>query len=148
MNRKLLALILALMTLAALLVPSAQASGVIMYVYTENGGSLNVRRDPIVTNNIIGKLNYGQAVSVRITMANGWACIDWNGTDTSVAYVQSRYLSWTVPTTRPVTPTPAPAPITPDSSEESSCVGVSIISGGRFFIIVRSSVGLSIGFER
>lgn len=110
MNRKLLALILALMTLAALLVPSAQASGVIMYVYTENGGSLNVRRDPIVTNNIIGKLNYGQAVSVRITMANGWACIDWNGTDTSVAYVQSRYLSWTVPTTRPVTPTPAPAP--------------------------------------
>ena len=110
MNRKLLALVLALITLAAVLIPAAQASGTIMYVYTENGGTLNVRRDPIVTDNVIGKLNYGQAVSVRITMANGWACIDWNGKDTSVAYVQSRYLSWTVPTYRPVTPTPAPAP--------------------------------------
>jgi Bacterial SH3 domain. len=110
MQKKLIALILILTTLAALCIPAAQASGVIMYVYTENGGKLNVRRDPLVANNVIAQIPYGQAVSVRITMANGWACIDWAGADTSVAYVQSRYLSWTVPTYHPVTPTPAPVP--------------------------------------
>ena len=110
MSKRFLTLAVAAALAVAMIIPATSLAQYSMWVYTENGGSLNVRRDPIVTNNIIGKLNYGQAVSVRITMANGWACIDWNGTDTSVAYVQSRYLSWTVPTSRLVTPTPAPAP--------------------------------------
>ena len=63
-----------------------------MYVYTDNGGSLNVRNDPMVGDNLIGKLNFGSAVNVRLTMASGWACIDFAAGDGGVGYVQSRFL--------------------------------------------------------
>ena len=37
-----------------------------MYVYTENGGPLNVRSDPRTGDNVIGQLEYGTAVYVTV----------------------------------------------------------------------------------
>lgn len=93
MTKRLLSLALIAMMMA-LLIPAvvvAQDEWT-MYVYTDNGKSLNVRRDPSMGNNIIGSLNYGDAVSVRMTSAKGWATIVWAGGDGYVAYVQSRFL--------------------------------------------------------
>ena len=98
MTKRLLTLTLAAMLLAAMLIPAvASADGATMYVVTDNKGSLNVRRDPMVAQNVIGRLNYGQKVTVRMTLASGWTCIDYAAGDGQVAYVQSRFLSWTMP---------------------------------------------------
>lgn len=98
MMKRLLTLTMAALLLAVTLMPAlATAEGTTMYVVTDNKGSLNVRRDPMVANNVIGRLNYGQPVSVRLTTSNGWACIDYASGDGQVAYVQSRFLSWTAP---------------------------------------------------
>jgi len=80
--------------MVAMLIPAAAfaQNEWTMYVYTDNGKSLNVRRYPSTGDNIIGSLKYGDAVSVRMTSANGWATIDWSGGDGYVAYVQSRFL--------------------------------------------------------
>ena len=94
MIKKILSLALAVM-LAASLMPAfsmAASSSWTMYVYTDNGKTLNVRSDPATGNNVIGRLNYGAAVSVRMTMASGWACIDYPSGMGGVAYVQSRFL--------------------------------------------------------
>ena len=77
--------------MVAMFIPSfASADG--WYVYTDDGKSLNVRSEPMKGDNIIGSLKYGDSVSVRMTMANGWAVIDWVHADNYVAYVQSRFL--------------------------------------------------------
>lgn len=79
-----------------------------MYVYTENGKSLNVRSTPYVGNNIIGYAPYRSSVQVIRFLDNGWACIAWYGGE---AYVQSRFLQWYQPDPyTPVTPTATPAP--------------------------------------
>ena len=94
MPKRLLSLALVAI-MAAMLLPAVVASADewTMYVFTDNGHTLNVRRDPMTGDNIIGQLKYGEAVSVRMTSANGWATIDWAAGDGYVAYVQSRYLS-------------------------------------------------------
>ena len=92
MTKRFLSLLMMTMLLLTLFAPAAGAEDWIMYVYTENGKSLNVRSDPMVANNVIGGIPYGEAVSVRMTLASGWACIDWAAGDGYVAYVQSRYL--------------------------------------------------------
>jgi len=93
MTKRLLSLALAAMLLAMLIPAMSVAEDEwTMYVYTDNGKSLNVRRDPTTGNNIIGSLKYGEAVSVRMTSANGWATIVWASGDGFVAYVQSRFL--------------------------------------------------------
>ena len=87
-------------------------NGWIMFVYTENGGSLNVRSSMSTSNNsnIIGHLPYGAVVQV-FNYYSGWAMINYNNTN---AYVMSRYLVYNQPvgpaTPTPVVPTPAPAP--------------------------------------
>ena len=93
MNRKWAALALAAMMLALTIPLGVSADGErIMYVYTDNGKSLHVRQDPMIGNNIIAELAYGEAVSVRMTSASGWATIDWINGYGGVAYVMSRYL--------------------------------------------------------
>ncbi len=81
-----------------------------MYVYTDNGKTLNVRSDPMTGNNVIGSLKYGEAVSVRMTFANGWACIDWASGAGYVAYVQSRFLVSSKPASRTPVATPVSTP--------------------------------------
>ena len=116
MARKLIALALAVV-MAALLIPAVVAadSGWIMYVYTDNGKTLNVRRDPMVADNIIGQLKFGEAVSVRMTTSNGWACIDWSSGE--VAYVQSRFLVNSQPGIRPAPSGGGTAPATTDAAK-------------------------------
>ncbi len=92
------------------MLPAAQAEST-MYVYTENRGSLNVRSSERVENNVVGRLDYGAAVSV-ITTYNGWALIRYSWTSggytSEFAYVQSRYLVKDKPGGRTV-PTPVPS---------------------------------------
>ena len=108
MTKRIVSLLLAAV-IAAMLVPSFAGAEWIMYVYTDDGKTLNVRSDPSVGNNLLGRLNYGSAVSVRMTSANGWACIDYNApANGNVAYVQTRFLVSTKPTPKPVTPSVDP----------------------------------------
>lgn len=86
-------------------------STTIMYVYTDNRKSLNVRSAPYVGNNIIGTASFGSAVNVKRFLDNGWACIQWKSS--VEAYVQTRYLQWDQPsvvTAVPVTPVVTAAP--------------------------------------
>ena len=88
------------------------ADSMIMYVYTDNGQGLNVRRSPFVGNNIIGLAPYGSEVHVIRFLNNGWACIEWD--NYTEAYVQSRFLQWYKPGTN-VTPTAPAAPTAPNT---------------------------------
>ena len=109
MTKRIVSLLLAAMMMAMLIPSLAVAQDEwTMYVYTDNGGSLNVRRDPSTGDNIIGTLKYGDTVSVRMTMASGWACIVWASGDGFVAYVQSRFLVPYKPAPK-TNPTPKPA---------------------------------------
>ena len=65
-----------------------------MYVYTENGGKLNVRREPASGDNVIGQLEYGQSVSVEgpVPFLPDWYCIRYNKGNNGLAYVMARYL--------------------------------------------------------
>ena len=76
-----------------------------MYVYTKNGGPLNVRSDPRTGNNVIGQLEYGAAVYVTV-FDGDWCGIKYNHV---IGWVQSRFLQWYAPDPRP-TPAPTPAP--------------------------------------
>ena len=93
MTKRIISLALIAMMLAMFIPAIAAADGEwTMYVYTDNGGTLNVRNEPMKGDNVVGTLNYGDAVSVRMTMANGWTAINWVHADNFVGYVQSRFL--------------------------------------------------------
>ena len=82
-----------------------------MYVYTEDGKTLNVRSSPETGDNIIGHLKYGTEVHVA-SFEGGWAKIVYLG---GSAWVQSRFLQWYVPGPKP-TPQPEPIP-DPDTTQ-------------------------------
>ena len=114
MTRRLILLVL-IAALAAMLLPALAAADSYygtMYVYTDNGKSLNVRRNPSTGNNIIGTLQFGEEVTVVEFRANGWAQILWEQNyygEFGAAYVQSRFLVNSRPGIRPAQPTAAPA---------------------------------------
>ena len=116
MTKRLLSLALIAVMMAMLFpaVNEAQAEWT-MYVYTDNGGSLNVRSDPMTGDNVIGSLAYGEAVSVRMTLASGWTAITWSHAAGYVAYVQSRFLVDYRPAPKP-TSKPAPKPTSTSKS--------------------------------
>ena len=105
MLRRILAAALAAALMTVLFIPASLAVET-MYVYTSNGGSLNVREDPYVDENVIGTLPYGSPVGVDHFLGNGWACIVWGSRD---AYVQSRFLQGNPPGPNP-RPRPQPRP--------------------------------------
>ena len=111
MTKRLIALAL-IAVLAAMLIPAlAAAEDRVMYVYTDNGKSLNVRSSPNTGDNLIGSLKYGDKVDV-ISISNGWAKIWWEQSyygEFGVAYVQSRFLLNYKPAPHAVQPTAAPA---------------------------------------
>ncbi len=104
-----IALIAAMLMTALVSVTASADNGWLMFVYTENRGSLNVRSSMSTSgnSNVIGKLDFGAAVQVY-GFFGSWALINYKNSN---AYVMTRYLTYTQPTT-PVTPTPAPAPDT------------------------------------
>ena len=101
--------LIAVMTV--MLIPAlAENSGWTMYVYTDNGKTLNVRKTPSTGNNVIGTLKYGEPVDVVTISNDGWAQILWGQSDYGefgVAYVMSRFLVNYQPG---AAPTPAPSP--------------------------------------
>ncbi len=118
--KKLIAMLAVIVLLMTALVPIASAQvGNLglgkMFVYTEDGRTLNVRSSPDTGNNIIGHLPYGAEVNV-VAFDGNWARISYLG---GPAWVQSRFLQWYAPGPRPApqpTPTPKPAPQpTPDT---------------------------------
>ncbi len=71
------------------------AQPVTMYVYTDNGGSLNVRSEPFIkSGNIIGKLDYGASVTVlgSVVIDPSWLVIRYSKGPEGCGYVQGRYL--------------------------------------------------------
>ncbi len=74
---------------------------VTMYVFTANGGYLNVRSTPSMTErNVIGKVNFGSAVTVTgVSLTNSdWVCIRFNKNNHRTAWVLSCYLTAKKPT--------------------------------------------------
>ena len=89
-----------------------------MYVYTDNGGTLNVRSEPMKrANNVLGALNYGAAVVVLgpVVINADWSVIQYPSGPDGVGYVMTRYLSASKPrakakkTTAAATNPPKPA---------------------------------------
>ncbi len=126
MTKKLLSLALIAMMLA-MFIPSV-ASADSWYVYTDDGKSLNVRSEPAKGNNVIGSLKYGESVSVRMTMANGWAVIDWVHADNYVAYVQSRFLVNYKPAPKSTSKTTSTKTTSTSSSSSGSKAGIAGIN--------------------
>ncbi len=65
-----------------------------MYVYTESGDKLNVRRQPWIGDNIIDQLEYGAEVTVEgpVVINADWYAIRHPKGDGGIAYVMGRYL--------------------------------------------------------
>lgn len=119
MTKKLVSLALIAVMMAMFLPALAVAEDKIMYVYTDNGKSLNVRSSPNTGDNLIGSLKYGERVDV-ISVSNGWAKIWWEQSyygEFGYAYVQSRFLVKNKPGSKPVQPTPAPTSTTDYAKE-------------------------------
>ena len=110
--KRLILIVLALTVLAAVCAPalsSAASQYKTMYVYTENGGSLNVREEPDSGSRVLGKLPYGTPVNVtRRVGRTGWTEILYGTGAYSYAYVQSRFLVSRMPGPQP-DPDPTPA---------------------------------------
>lgn len=113
MSKKLLSLVLAAILLAALIPAAALAdSERTMYVYTENGKSLNVRSAPVVGDNIVAQAKYGEPMTVVATSANGWSTVWWQDMNGEFHnyYVQSRFLVNYKPGAKPSAPSATAAP--------------------------------------
>ncbi len=111
MMKRMISLALIAVLMAMFIPALAAAEDRIMYVYTDNGKSLNVRSAPNTGDNIIGSLKYGEQVDV-ISISNGWANIWWGQSyygEFGTAYVQSRFLLNYKPAPHAVQPTAAPA---------------------------------------
>ncbi len=79
------------------------AQPVTMYVYTDNGGSLNVRSEPFIkSGNIIGKLEYGASVTVlgSVVIDPSWLVIRYSKGPDGCGYVQGRFLVSSKPAAR------------------------------------------------
>ena len=117
--KKLISILTAVVLLLTVTVSFAAAEGKLpglgtMYVYTENGKTLNVRSTPETGDNIIGHLEYGAKVNVT-AFEGSWAKIAYLGGN---AWVQSRFLQWYVPGPKPTPqPDPEPEPV-PDPDTE------------------------------
>ena len=112
--KKIFAIFTAVVLLLSVTVTFASAAGLglgKMFVYTENGKTLNVRSSPETGDNIIGQLPYGASVNVT-AFEGSWARIDYSG---GSAWVQSRFLQWYAPGPKP-TPKPDPEP-DPDTKQ-------------------------------
>ena len=109
MAKKVLTLMLSVLMLAGLAAPLTANAVYEMYVYTANGGRLNVRDEPSANGKVVGHYDYGQMVPIDHDLGNGWSEVVWGSVP---AYVQNRYLvsyePAPAPTKAPATATPKP----------------------------------------
>lgn len=118
MTQKILTLTVAAVMALFMLVPAGSlADSYDRYVYTENGGSLNVRSEPRVDDNIISTIPFGTGVYVDYDLGNGWTQIAWGG-EYDFAYVQTRFLVRNKPGRRPSQPA-----ADDDPGDNSSSIG-------------------------
>ena len=146
MTKRLISLALIAIMMTMLIPALAANEGWTMYVYTDNGKSLNVRSSPSTGNNIIGSLKYGEQVEVVTINTNGWAKILWAQSDYGeygVAYVQSRFLLNYKPTPHMVQPTATPSPDTTDYAKEFSSMNAEFRSAKKvtapYIVVARPS---------
>lgn len=98
--KKSIAMLLAILMLVTALPLSALAASKTMYVKTDNGLSLNVRKTmKIRTDNVLTHLSYGTKVTV-LSESGSWARISWG--NAKRGYVVKKYLSATKPHARTV----------------------------------------------
>ena len=98
MNRKGLSLLLAAVLLAALLVPVA-ASAKTMYVYTNNGGELNMRESANPSSKVLVKIPFGAAVEVTSASEDPtWTPCVYNGFS---GFVMTKFLQKNKPDKKP-----------------------------------------------
>lgn len=121
MSKKLLPLMLAVMLLVGLMAPLTANAVYEMYVYTSNGGALNVREEPNANSKVVGHYAYGEMVPIDHDLGNGWAEVVWGSVP---AFVQTRYLvsfkPGPAPTQAPVkTPKPTTSPEDEAAQEEA-----------------------------
>ena len=116
MTRKTVSLLLTLvlaLSACAFIPAASKAEAMPMYVYTENGGTLNVRSTPEKlrdNSNVIGELKYGEMVMVEFINSTGWAVILYKDGE---AYVQAHFL-----VDNPPAPRPAPTPRQKEEEEK------------------------------
>ena len=106
MFKRILTILAAAVLALCVLIPAASLAQTVMYVYTANGKTLNVRSEPVVGNNLVTELPFGSEVYVDYHLGNGWTALFWTGSQYYHVYVQTRFLVSTKPV-KPVTPTPA-----------------------------------------
>ena len=104
MIKKILSLLTAVLLMAGLFIPTmASAATKTMYVYTENGKGLHIRYEPSTDAEILTDAKFGEKITVKKNLGNGWTAIYWGGDD--VFYVQSRFLVKNKPTKKPTAKT-------------------------------------------
>lgn len=99
MTKRFLALVVTIALVMVLFIPSSLAYFT-MWVYTENGGSLNARLTPSYGDNVAFQIPYGEEVTVEYHLGNGWTRLMAAGAYECV-YVQTRYLVASQPGPRP-----------------------------------------------
>ncbi len=111
MSKKILTLVLAAVLMIGVSVPAVSHAWYTMYVYTENGKSLNVRSEPRAGDNVLWTIPFGERVDVDYNLGNGWTALMAAGAYESV-YVQTRFLVSEKPTRKPSGTTPSGNPST------------------------------------
>ena len=92
------------MTLEELTGAGEYEKPVTMYVYTDNGGTLNVRSAPFIKKgNEIGKLAFGAEVKVlgTVVIDPDWVVIEFSKAKDGIGYVLARYLVYNKPASKP-----------------------------------------------
>ena len=90
MIKRLLTLVVAIALVMVMWIPVSSADYT-MWVYTENGGSLNARLTPSYGDNVAFQIPFATPVSVNYHLGNGWTCLNAAGAYDYV-YVQTKYL--------------------------------------------------------
>lgn len=98
MRNRILTMMLAAVMILGIMIPVVTSASEIMYVYTENGRSLNIRYGPSPEADILTTVPFGSEIVVDYHMGNGWTAIYW---DNEVYFVQTRFLTYTRPGGRP-----------------------------------------------
>ena len=106
MIKRFLAMAVIVAMAMVMLIPVSQAE-FIMWVYTANGGKLNVRSAPCTGDNLLYQISYGEQVVVEYHLGNGWTRLMGAGAYAD-QYVQTKYLVNYEPGPAPK-PSPSPS---------------------------------------
>lgn len=126
MTKRIFAMVLAIALILACLPLTALADGT-FYVKTSDGGTLNLRKEPIThANNRIMKIPYGEPVTFIAWVDSTWSFIRYKGKE---GFVQTRYLSSTKPGPKPTAkPTAKPTEKPSDTSRSADFNGFTTVS--------------------